>query len=165
MRVEPRLAALACAAVWIWSCNALWGVDDLSFDGATTATAGGGGATSSTSTGAGGQITTSSGGTGGAGGQAMVCLKACNDLFDCGIENGNCPGFAEDLRVLFVEGCDGSSGCLGQCGAMPALISLVNTDDCAGTVAALYNVSADFAVSCSNGIAGCGGAGSGGAGP
>jgi len=124
----------------------------------TTDTSGGaGGSTASTGSPASGS-SASSGATGGAGG-GPSCEDACGQLYDCGAEMMNCPGFSGDPA----EKMDFVTGCVTSCMMQMALIGLVDPKDCAGTVMTISGVSADFKNVCENGF-GAGGAGGAGGG-
>ena len=99
-------------------------------------------------------------GTGGGGAPAVDCAAVCGSLYDCGVEDGNCPNFTgeADQKTAFVTNC--TSACEGN----PALASLVDPDNCSGTVATLSAVNADFKASCSGTGTGGAGGGTGGAG-
>ncbi len=70
------------------------------------------------------------------------CTNACVDLYQCGLENDNCPGFAMVTQQEFV------AGCLVTCEASPALVALVDANDCATTIMTISSLSKDFAAGC-----------------
>lgn len=81
------------------------------------------------------------------------CPLLCTALFDCGLESGNCPGFAEANRPDFEEGCG------FVCDSNPSeFAALFVPDDCAATVANFSSAEPGFAEVCQNGF-GAGGAG------
>jgi hypothetical protein len=117
-------------------------------DGGQGGATGGGGATS-----AGGATTTSSAG----GGAPSDCFQACSDLYDCGLEPDGatqlCPGFTgtatEKNSFLFGSGAD---GCIANCEALPALVALVDPNDCPTTVETISGVNATFDDVCQFGL-------------
>lgn len=81
------------------------------------------------------------------------CEVACSAIYDCGAEDGRCPGFdgTPSDRDAFLQGPSGNDGCVATCDANPLVISLVNPDDCDTTIDNLKAASADFADSCDDG--------------
>ena len=72
------------------------------------------------------------------------CKSGCETLYGCGLQNGLCPGFdgSPEQQEGFLQGC--VEGCLDQ----PALLNLINGDDCPGTIATVKGVSVDFQAFC-----------------
>jgi hypothetical protein len=116
--------------------------DDDNGSGGSGAAAAGGASGSTTTTG--GPSTTS---TSGAGGAFTSCFDACSFVYDCGSE-GYCPGFTGTAseKSSFVLGCTDA------CDAQPLLLQFVDPNDCAGTIANVSAVSAEFAFVCENGF-------------
>ena len=76
---------------------------------------------------------------------------ACTTIFQCGLQptpNGMllCPGFQPGDQTAFV------TGCAATCEDTPALISLVDPNDCQGTIETLQAVSVDFSDTCAFGL-------------
>lgn len=81
------------------------------------------------------------------------CFQACGTLYACGQSfcGGNqqlCPSFTpndigQDEFLM---------GCVGQCQAQMALISLIDPDHCDSTIQTLASVSSDFAQLCAGGF-------------
>jgi hypothetical protein len=79
------------------------------------------------------------------GGEAPFdCKSGCITLYECGLQDGLCPGFdgSPMQQQGFLEGC--VEGCSDQ----PVLLDLINGEDCPGTIATIKGVSADFAEIC-----------------
>jgi hypothetical protein len=76
----------------------------------------------------------------------LDCKSACDTLYGCGLQGGLCPGFdgSPQQQESFVEGC------IPGCEEQPALLNLINADDCPGTIATLKGVSPEFAEFCEN---------------
>ena len=123
-------------------------------DSGTSATGTGGAGTGGS--GQGGATTSSQGG----GSSGPDCAAVCGTLYDCGVENMNCPSFTGEPaeKTTFVDGC------IPGCEAQPALAAIVDPTDCAGTIMTISGVSTDFASVCQGGISGAGGAGGAGGG-
>jgi hypothetical protein len=140
----------------------------------TTSTTGTTTATTTTTT-----TTTGTGGSGGDGGAAACslmgvadpgddCALACAALYDCGALE--CDGadlcmFSGDAaeKTAFVG--DDMGGCIMGCNENPALVNLVDVENCDTTISTLKGLNMGFAMACDNGISGSGGAGgAGGAG-
>jgi hypothetical protein len=84
------------------------------------------------------------------------CEWACTELFTCGLEpdpNGVplCPGFEPAELELFLYGSE-AMACVSQCEQMPALVALIDPDDCPTTITTLKGASADFDCVCELGI-------------
>lgn len=105
--------------------------------GTTTGTTPTGSPTGTTPTG-----TTSSGTTTTTTTPITECEQACFSLFDCTQQDDLCPGMSAGDEPWFVPQC------VEMCDQMPAMIALINPQDCAVTVQTLAAVSADFASSC-----------------
>ncbi len=94
-------------------------------------------------------------------GDASDCAGGCQILWDCGIlECGgaqNCVGFMADDEATFIG--DAMSGCIQGCEAQPALLALLDPDDCATTIATIKAASTDFEDACDNGVGTGGGGG------
>lgn len=125
----------------------------------------GGGVTTQTGTqtGTGGSGGTQTGTTTGGGGNggAMTCEQACAALFTCAVEE--CDGMDASMEEVFTDGCPPDApGCIDTCEATPALLVIINPDDCNATVTAVSGANATFADRCENGIAPCGSGGAGG---
>ena len=121
----------------------------------TTDTSGSGGSTASSGTPASSGSPASSGATGGGGGGGPDCATVCGELYDCGLEDMNCPGFTPDGKMDFVDGC------IPQCMTNPALASVVDPMNCAGTIMLIKGANPQFKDGCENGFGGGGGAGGG----
>lgn len=80
-----------------------------------------------------------------------ICSQACNDLFDCGLQAGNCPGFTEGQRLPFLNG-DNGDGCISSCEANPAFPAIVDPTDCPGTIDTFKAVNPTFACICDQGV-------------
>jgi len=82
------------------------------------------------------------------------CEVACSTIYECGVDEGRCPGFTgtPSDRDAFLEGPTGNDGCIATCDANPLLISLVDAGNCDTTINNLKSASADFADSCDDGI-------------
>jgi hypothetical protein len=102
--------------------------------------------------------TTTTSATSGSGGSApATCAQACSDLYDCGLEsNGEsqlCPGFtgssSEKNSFLFGSGSD---GCIANCEDLPALISLVDPNDCPTTIETISGINSTFDEICQFGF-------------
>ena len=78
------------------------------------------------------------------GGGGRDCYAACGVLYDCGVENMNCPNFTGDAseRAAFVNQC------VPLCESSPALAGLVEPTDCTATIAAVTGASPEFAAAC-----------------
>jgi hypothetical protein len=79
----------------------------------------------------------------------MGCELLCGQLYDCGVENDNCPGFLGDPadRDAFI------ALCVPDCTPVEgALASLIDPMNCSQTVSTLSGVSANFADACQNGV-------------
>jgi hypothetical protein len=113
---------------------------------------------SPTTGGSGGTTTQGGGGSGGAPVE-LTCETGCDVLYDCGVEDMNCPGFSGDPmeKDAFV------AGCIETCTEQMALLNLIQPNDCGATVDTISMVAADtFGDVCQNGFAmGGGGAGGG----
>lgn len=103
---------------------------------------------SGTGGGNGGGSSSSSSSSSSGGGSAASCQLACPLLYDCGVEDGNCPGFTGNPseKQLFVDVC------LNTCASNPALAGVVDPNDCSGTVAVISSVDATFDNACQNGF-------------
>ena len=145
----------------------LFAVGSLLACGDSGSDAGGGNTGGSTSGGSnpgggtstdGGGTTTDGGGTttdGGGGAAALTCETGCDLLFECGL-TGNpplCAYTAADKEGYIPQ-------CLAGCEAMPALLQILDPDDCPGNIDTVSTVNADFADFCENGSS-QGGAGGG----
>jgi hypothetical protein len=71
------------------------------------------------------------------------CETACTVLWDCMQQDDLCPGIDPSMGDVFVPYC------LETCAQTPALIALVNPDDCATTIQTLTGVSPEFDEICS----------------
>jgi hypothetical protein len=87
------------------------------------------------------------------------CRLACSDLYDCGLEgdvDGTqlCPGFTGSAaqKNTFMYGGGPSGGCVAACDADPVIASLVDPDDCAGTIADFKGLEPEFADVCDHGF-------------
>ena len=80
----------------------------------------------------------------------LTCQTACEAAFACGLEmdmgSQLCPGFEPQDQGTFVPVC------VSQCMQQPALIQLVDPNDCPGTINTLEAISQDFANVCQNGV-------------
>jgi hypothetical protein len=149
LAVVTTVSALALVA-----CGDDSGTSATGTGGAGAGGSGQGGATTSAGgSGQGGASTSSQGG----GSTGPDCAAACGSLYDCGVEDMNCPAFTGDAaeKTTFVDGC------IPGCEAQPALAAIVDPTDCAGTIMTISGVSSDFASVCQGGISGAGGAGGG----
>lgn len=151
MNIKLVFCAAALASFGLIACG-----DDTTGTGGGGQ--GGGGTGGSTTT-----TTTSGGGNGGDGGgtAALTCAEACSAVYDCGAANDGalCPGFTPDGtdKATFVG--DDQNGCIATCNAQPALLAIVDPDECADTIGSLKAVGgAEFNAAC-DGAAGGGGAG------
>jgi hypothetical protein len=88
----------------------------------------------------------------------LTCATGCGVIYDCGVENMNCPGFTGDPAEKLAFVGDAEGGCIQSCNDQPALLNLIQTDNCAGTIQTLEAVSLGFADACENGFAAGGGA-------
>ena len=72
------------------------------------------------------------------------CTDLCTTIYNCGLENMNCPGFTGDMmeQAAFV------ADCVPQCEMGPGLEQIVDPMNCAQTVNTLSQVSADFDAAC-----------------
>ncbi len=85
-----------------------------------------------------------------------TCMQACEQLYDCGVENSNCMFTGDDAeKKTFVDACVENPLCDVSAAA-------VDECDCAGTIEVISGLSTDFADSCVNGIGGGSGTDSGG---
>ncbi|MEJ7734161.1 MAG: hypothetical protein WKG00_33825 [Polyangiaceae bacterium] len=139
-------------------------------DDETTGAGGAGGSTSSSSGSTGGAGATggnpTTGGAGGEGGGGVDCEALCGELYDCGAEDDNCPGFSGDPaeKETFINGDpeNPADGCVQGCKDTPALAAIFDPEDCAGSVGIISGANPDFKEVCDNGFSGGGGAGGGG---
>lgn len=137
------------------ACGSLMGLacgDSTSDAGGGGSGTGAGNTGGDTSTGAGDTGGDPSGG-GGGGTTELTCEEACDIVFNCGLEGEPplCVYTAADEEGFVPE-------CIVGCGEMPALLSIVDGDDCPGTIGTIKAVNADFAGFCDEG-GGEGGAG------
>lgn len=70
------------------------------------------------------------------------CEIACADLFDCTQEGDLCPGLGAGDEPWFIPQC------IETCEDIPAMIALIDPDDCPGTVQTLAAVDSFFATVC-----------------
>ena len=70
------------------------------------------------------------------------CAQACLDLFLCSQEPELCPALDPADGQRFIEGC------YETCTANPALVAVIDGDDCFTTVQTLLVLSEDFAAAC-----------------
>ncbi len=98
-------------------------------------------------------IPPANGGAGGGGFQVpqTECGIACDVLFQCGLEPSSagaslCPGFEPGDQQDF------SNFCVQECEDQPAALSLIDGEDCEGTVATISSVSTGFASLCDVGF-------------
>lgn len=98
--------------------------------------------TSSTMTSTNQSVSVSTTSVGGA--PPLDCKSACDTLYNCGLQDGLCPGFdgSPGQKNTFVQVC------FEDCSKQPALINLINEDNCPGTIGNLKAVSDDFATVC-----------------
>ncbi len=81
-----------------------------------------------------------------------TCDVACIILYECGAlacpSGQPCPGFGGTTaeQSAFV------AQCVPGCEAQPALISLIDPSDCAGTVSTVASLNASFSSACQNGF-------------
>ncbi len=145
-----RALIVSMALVLAWSCG-----------GKTVVDGGGGGTTTSsgtTSTTSSGTTSTTSSGTTTTGTTTTPpppsdCEAACTDLFLCGLQgdpNGMqlCPGFTPGDLELFLFGGYGVCGCFYTCEALPALVALINPNDCGTTVMTISGALPEFNCVC-----------------
>jgi hypothetical protein len=102
-------------------------------------------------------VTTTTSATSGSGGAAAACGQACSDLYDCGLEwddGGDqlCPGFSGTVNEKTAFVGDSSGGCIASCEQLPALIGLVDPNDCASTIANISGANATFDQACQFGF-------------
>ena len=111
--------------------------------GASGGSGGSGGGASSSSNASSSSSSSSSSSGGGA-----SCETLCSQLYDCGLEDGNCPGFAGTApeKDVFIDTC------VPTCESNPALAAVIDTDDCASTVQIVSGANADFDTFCQNGL-------------
>jgi hypothetical protein len=76
------------------------------------------------------------------------CQTACQELFDCTQVDNLCPGMQGANGPAFIEQC------VGQCQQNPALTSVIDPQDCAGTIATLSALNASFDALCHQGQGG-----------
>jgi hypothetical protein len=79
----------------------------------------------------------------------MGCALLCGQLYDCGVENDNCPGFTGDPaeRDAFVMQC------IPDCTPVEStLAAVIDPANCSQTVSTISNVSPNFANACQNGV-------------
>ncbi|NUO52638.1 MAG: hypothetical protein HOV80_27645 [Polyangiaceae bacterium] len=82
---------------------------------------------------------------------ATTCEEACPALYDCGaLECNGAPICA--FTGMQAEKDAFVATCLETCAGMMALIQVIDEMDCQATVDTISAVSADFAMSCENGI-------------
>jgi hypothetical protein len=74
------------------------------------------------------------------------CQQACNELFDCTQVDDLCPGISPESGPAFIQMC------VGQCEQNPAMIAIVDPNDCPGTVALLNAASPEFSAFCHGGV-------------
>ena len=85
-----------------------------------------------------------------------TCMQACEQLYDCGVEDGNCMFTGDDEeKKTFVDNCVINPLC-------DASAAAVNECDCAGTITVIKGLYPEFTDSCDNGISGGSGTDSGG---
>jgi hypothetical protein len=148
-------AALATVAL---GCGGIAVIDPGSGDGGAgggggdnPAQSGGGGVSvvsSSVSAQGGGPATATTTGVAqggsGAGGDELTCQTGCEILFKCALDE--CTGVPPRDEMNFI------GQCLDQCASTPALLQIINPDDCEETIQTLKAVSADFAAYCDGAI-------------
>ncbi|RLB46628.1 MAG: hypothetical protein DRI90_27165, partial [Deltaproteobacteria bacterium] len=87
----------------------------------------------------------------------LDCEAACTDLFLCGLSVAGpggmqlCPGFSPEDLELFLFG-EGVSGCVYTCEQMPALVALINPNDCATTITTISAANPEFNCVCQFGV-------------
>jgi hypothetical protein len=111
--IQGRLVAVSSVLGLAAACNALWGIDELAFDGAGAegATAGSGGATSTTSSGRGG-----AGGAGNAGGAAGAGACGQADCGDCSTSLCSTEPCGDELAACAATpGCQNLADCMQLC--------------------------------------------------
>jgi hypothetical protein len=150
MRGSPALVAVVtCLALWA-ACG---GKATLDAEDGSGGSASSSSASSTTTVGPGpSTATTAAGGN-------TPCRLACSDLYDCGLEGDVdgmqlCPGFTGSAaqKNSFMFGGGPSGGCVAACDAEPVIASLVDPDDCAGTIADFKGLEPEFADVCDNGL-------------
>jgi hypothetical protein len=152
MNQRTRPAAIVVFAVLLASSAAatcggvavIDGEEDTTSSGSSRPTTTTGGFTSTSvgpgTTGTTGPASSSSGG-------ATLCEQGCADLFDCTqepTEGGStlCPGIGPGDEPGFMEGC------IATCETSPALLALIDADDCPMTITSVSAVSEEFAAAC-----------------
>ncbi len=72
------------------------------------------------------------------------CTALCTTIYNCGLENMNCPGFTGDPmeQAAFVDTC------VPQCEMAPILEQIVDPMNCAQTISTLSQVNPDFDAAC-----------------
>ena len=73
---------------------------------------------------------------------ATDCEIACADLFTCTQQDDLCPGLGPGDEPWFVPEC------VATCEEMPALVALIDPNDCPSTVQTLAAASYEFAAIC-----------------
>jgi hypothetical protein len=73
------------------------------------------------------------------------CEQACTSLFDCTQIDGLCPGIGPEAGPTFI------AECAVQCEQNPALMALIDPQDCQGTIETLSSLNPQFAQLCAGG--------------
>jgi hypothetical protein len=150
--VSPRLVStlrllIACAAV-VLGCGGkvVFVGDDDDPQGGSSANGSQGGFSAdggAPQTNAGGSITT--------GVPATECQIGCTTLFQCGFSTDSngavlCPGFEPSDQVNFVDFCE------NECAQSMVVLSLIDPDDCEGTIDTISTASFEFSNLCELGL-------------
>ena len=77
-------------------------------------------------------------------GTGLDCTLVCDNLWNCTQQGNLCPGLEPGDEADFKQGCLDS--CNGPTGS--ALASLVDPNDCPGTIMTLSGLNVDFANAC-----------------
>lgn len=71
------------------------------------------------------------------------CGQACEILWDCTQVDDYCPGLTPEDKAPFI------AECLATCEANPAMLAIIDPNDCQMTVETLEALNPDFAEACS----------------
>ena len=117
-------------------------------DGPSTGSGGNGGtggSTSTTTTWTTTIITTTTATTSTTSTTASECQQACTELFACTQVDDLCPALDPDSGPAFI------AQCAVQCEQNPAMLALIDPQDCPGTIATLSSLSSGFDAACHGG--------------
>jgi hypothetical protein len=144
-----RLCLIPCSALAALAATVALGVacggKAVMDDGAGGSGGGSSTITTTSTTSSGTSTTTSSGTTSTSAPPLTECEQACTTLFECTQIDGVCPGIGPGDGPTFIPQC------ALLCEQNPALIALIDPQDCAGTIATLSSLNQQFAALCAGG--------------